>query len=110
MGAGASSRASSGHSVGGRWGLLAGTPVLGAAPPRPGSVAGVSLVWAIPVVAAAGATVIVAVAGRPLADEATALVHAVRRLRELRRRWPPCAPRPTRAPPWPTPTAAARDD
>jgi hypothetical protein len=44
-----------------------------------------SLVWAIPVVAAALAVVAVALAAHPLADEAAGLVADVRRLRELRR-------------------------
>jgi hypothetical protein len=46
----------------------------------------VTLVWAVPVVAAAVATVIVAGLGRPLADEVAALRDAVRRLGELRPR------------------------
>jgi len=58
----------------------------GTAVSRPGSVARVTLVWAVPVVAAALATVIVAAAGRPLADEVAALGAAVRRLGDLRPR------------------------
>jgi hypothetical protein len=43
----------------------------------------VNLVWAVPVVAAAMATVLVVAWARRLEDEATALVTAVRRLREV---------------------------
>jgi hypothetical protein len=44
----------------------------------------VTLVWAVPVVAAAVATVLVAAAARPVGDEVTALVDDVRSLRQLR--------------------------
>ena len=44
-----------------------------------------SLVWAIPVAVAALASVFVALAAHPLADEAGSLADDVRRLRELRR-------------------------
>jgi hypothetical protein len=44
----------------------------------------VTLVWAVPVVAAAVATVLVAAAARPVGDELTALVDDVRSLRQLR--------------------------
>jgi hypothetical protein len=44
----------------------------------------VILVWAVPVVAAAVATVLVAAAARPVGDELTALVDDVRSLRRLR--------------------------
>lgn len=43
-----------------------------------------ALVWAVPVVAAAVATVLVAAAARPVGDELTALVRDVRELRRLR--------------------------
>ena len=43
-----------------------------------------TLVWAVPVVAAAVATVLVAAAARPVGDELTALVDDVRSLRHLR--------------------------
>ena len=43
-----------------------------------------TLVWAVPVVAAAVATVLVAAAARPVGDEVTALVDDVRSLRQLR--------------------------
>lgn len=43
------------------------------------------LVWAVPVVAAALAMVVLALAARPLSDEAAGLAADVRRLRELRR-------------------------
>jgi hypothetical protein len=44
----------------------------------------VTLVWAVPVVAASVATVLVAAANRPVGDELTALIDDVRRLRQLR--------------------------
>jgi hypothetical protein len=44
----------------------------------------VTLVWAVPVVAAAVATVLAAAAARPVGDELTALVDDVRSLRQLR--------------------------
>jgi hypothetical protein len=44
----------------------------------------VALVWAVPVVAAAVAGILVAVAAGRVGDELTALVDDVRRLRELR--------------------------
>jgi hypothetical protein len=44
----------------------------------------VALVWAVPVVAAAVAAVLVAAAARPVGDEVTALVDDVRALRRLR--------------------------
>jgi hypothetical protein len=44
----------------------------------------VALVWAVPVVAAAVAAMVVAAAARPVGDELIALVDDVRRLRELR--------------------------
>lgn len=44
-----------------------------------------SLLWSVPVVAAALATVVVALAARPLSDEAAGVAADVRRLRELRR-------------------------
>jgi hypothetical protein len=44
----------------------------------------VTLVWAVPVVAAAVATVLVAAAARPVGDGLTALVDDVRSLRQLR--------------------------
>jgi hypothetical protein len=44
----------------------------------------VTLVWAVPVVAAAVATVLVAAATRPVGDELTALIDDVRHLRQLR--------------------------
>lgn len=43
-----------------------------------------TLVWAVPVVAAAVATALVAAAARPMGDELTALVDDVRRLRQMR--------------------------
>ena len=43
-----------------------------------------TLVWAVPVVAAAVATVLVAAAARPVGDELNALVDEVRELRQLR--------------------------
>ena len=43
-----------------------------------------TLVWAVPVVAAAVATVLVAAAARPVGDELTALVDDGRSLRQLR--------------------------
>lgn len=43
-----------------------------------------TLLWAVPVVAAAVATLLVVAHARPLEDEAVALVGAVRRLREVR--------------------------
>jgi hypothetical protein len=44
----------------------------------------VTLVWAVPVVAAAVATILVAAAARPLGDEMTGLVEDVRALGRLR--------------------------
>jgi hypothetical protein len=44
----------------------------------------VTLVWAVPVVAAAVASIVVAAATRPVGDELTALVDDVRHLRQLR--------------------------
>ena len=44
----------------------------------------VTLVWAVPVVAAAVATILVAAAARPVGDELTGLVEDVRTLRGLR--------------------------
>jgi hypothetical protein len=44
----------------------------------------VTLVWAVPVVAAAVAAIVLAAAAGPVGDELTALVDDVRRLRELR--------------------------
>jgi len=49
-----------------------------------GSVPAVTLVWAVPVVAAAVATILVAAAARPVGDEMTGLVEDVRALRRLR--------------------------
>jgi hypothetical protein len=43
----------------------------------------VTLVWAVPVVAAAVATVLVVAWARAIEDEATGLLAAVRRLREI---------------------------
>lgn len=43
-----------------------------------------SLLWAVPVAAAAAATLLVAARGRAIEDEAAALARAVRRLREVR--------------------------
>ena len=50
-----------------------------------GSVDAMQLVWAVPVVSAALAMVVLALAARPLSDEAAGLAADVRRLRELRR-------------------------
>jgi len=44
----------------------------------------VALVWSIPVVAAAVATILVAAAARPVGDELTGLVDDVRGVRSLR--------------------------
>ncbi len=44
----------------------------------------VTLVWAVPVVAAAVATIVVAAAARPVGDEMAGLVEDVRALRRLR--------------------------
>ena len=44
----------------------------------------VTLVWAVPVVAAAVATILVAIAARPVGDELTGLAEDVRTLQRLR--------------------------
>jgi hypothetical protein len=44
----------------------------------------VALVWAVPVVAAAVAAILVALAARPVGDATTALVDDLRRLRRVR--------------------------
>lgn len=55
--------------------------------PAPGgSVAQVTLVWAVPVVAAAAAAAIVASTARPLEDELHALGESLRALRDVRHR------------------------
>ncbi len=43
-----------------------------------------TLLWAVPVVAAAAATLLVVARARTLEDEVVGLVHDVRRLRDLR--------------------------
>jgi hypothetical protein len=45
----------------------------------------VTLLWTVPVLAAAVATALVAVAARPVGDEVAGLARDVRRLGELRR-------------------------